>query len=98
MHRFRQPGLGTLGEPLHGLLVLLSRAVHASQSIHGVHVPLPRRLHQKRRALLRQGLATANESFDQTSNVPRSHLNVVLLSDYACQTKLVLARGGIKLS
>ena len=45
-------------------------------------VPLPRRLLQKRRALLRQGLATANDLFViQTDKGPHSHLNVVLVSD-----------------
>jgi len=59
--RSREPGLGRLGEQLQGLLVLFPRAMNTSQHIHSVRVPLPCRLLQKRRALLRVALAPAKK-------------------------------------
>jgi hypothetical protein len=62
VHRSRQPCLGALSVPLHGVFVLHPRVVNISQRKHGVRVPLPRRLLQQCHALLRPGLAPPNTS------------------------------------
>ena len=66
-HRFRQPSLGALGVPLEGVIVFLSRCVNTAQCKHSVRVPLPRRLLQKLRALLRLGLAPASKNILSSS-------------------------------
>ena len=43
-HRFRQPGLGGLGKPPHGLLEFLPLMVIIAQPLHSVYVPLSCRL------------------------------------------------------
>jgi hypothetical protein len=57
--RFRQPGLGAFHKPSQHFFKLLLLVVNACHRMHSVRVPLPRRLPQKRRALLRPGLALA---------------------------------------
>jgi hypothetical protein len=87
--RIRQPGLGALSSPHHGLLVFLSRVVNTSQCIHSVHVPLHRRRLQTRHALRCLGLAPANVSFGQVT-VPTCGTDVTRSSERleTCQGKV----------
>jgi len=92
-HRSRHPGLGGLGEPLRGLLVILSRAMRLSQRKHSIRVPLPRRLLQKRHALLCPGLAPANiKSFDGQVTIDTSRAGELPFGAYVCQPYLNLWR------
>jgi len=58
-HSFRQPGLGGLPHPPHGLLILLPLLVNTSQRVRSVRVSLPRRLVQQRHALIRHWRSAA---------------------------------------